>query len=236
MIVGYDTHKKLECQISLAETLRKSSHLFVVMAGRRPSSIDLKIVILGSASVGKTSIINRYCNGSFQEDTIATVGAGFFTHTVMLDETEVTLMIWDTAGEERFRSVAPSLLRGASGLILAYDVTSKESFDDLDIYIEMFLDTVNVNIDRELPVLLLANKCDLNEMDRVVDNMTVEEWKKKNKIKTFANVSAKTGQGIENAFDEFVRYLITPEHFQDAPTLQYDVMRRSSSASDMCNC
>ena len=208
------------------------------MATRRLSSIDLKIVILGSASVGKTSIINRYCNGIFQEETIATVGAGFFTHTVMVDESEVTLMIWDTAGEERFRSVAPSLLRGASGLILAYDMTNKVSFDDLDIYIEMFLDTVSVNVNEDLPVLLLANKCDLSPLDRAVDAASAEEWRRKNKIKYSAEISAKTGVGIEKAFDDFVRFLSAPEHFQESPTLHYDVVNgnQDSNSSDFCGC
>ena len=127
----------------------------------RYSSIDLKVVVLGVASVGKTSIINRYCNDSFREDSLSTIGAGFFTHSIKINDTEVTLMLWDTAGEERFRSVAPSLLRGSNGLVLVYDVTNVQSFNELEIYLEMFLDVVNVNAMSVMPVLLLGNKTDL---------------------------------------------------------------------------
>ena len=82
------------------------------------SSIDLKIVLLGPAGVGKTCVINRYCNETFIESTQSTIGAGFFPKTITINKTDVNMMIWDTAGEERFKSVAPNLLRGANCLVL----------------------------------------------------------------------------------------------------------------------
>ena len=174
---------------------------------RRMSSLDLKIVVLGSAYVGKTSIINRYCNSTFIEDTLSTIGAGFFTRTMNVDGTEVTIMLWDTAGEERFRSVAPSLLRGANGLVLVYDLTNPNSFKDIDLYMEMFLDTCNVDPTLTLPVLLLGNKCDLN---RAITQDTIDEWKKKNRVAFSYDVSAKTGQNVEDAFQKLVESLVSP--------------------------
>jgi small GTP-binding protein len=201
---------------------------------RRPSSLDLKLVVLGSASVGKTSVINRYCNGSFTEDTLSTIGAGFFTHSIEVNGTDVTLMLWDTAGEERFRSVAPSLLRGANGLILVYDTQNTASFDDLDIYMEMFLDAVNVKGMSVAPVLLLGNKIDLP--DPVVSPQVVKEWKRKNRVHFSYDVSAKTGLNIEAAFYELVKCLVSPEMFAvDKPPLQLIVPRAEKSKSG-CNC
>ena len=185
---------------------------------RKNSSVDLKLVVLGDASVGKTSIINRYCNNQFSEDTLSTIGAGFFTHTINMDDSEVTLMVWDTAGEERFRSVAPSLLRGASGLILVYDVQSMQSFDNLDIYMEMFLDAVNVNSMSPMPVLLLGNKCDLGNF--TVAEQCVKTWMEKNHVEFGYNVSAKTGENVEAAFTKLVECLVSHENACDKPTLQ----------------
>ena len=182
---------------------------------RKFSSVDLKLVVLGDASVGKTSIINRYCNDQFSEDTLSTIGAGFFTHTITMGESEVTLMVWDTAGEERFRSVAPSLLRGADGLILVYDVQSQQSFESLDVYMEMFLDVVNVSSCPVMPVLLLGNKADLQNF--VVSQAEVDAWMEKNKVQFVFNVSAKTGEGVNEAFTKLVENLVAPDNFQDAP-------------------
>ena len=175
---------------------------------RRMSSLDLKIVVLGSAYVGKTSIINRYCNGTFIEETLSTIGAGFFTNTLNVDGTEVTSMLWDTAGEERFRSVAPSLLRGANGLVLVYDVTQLSSFEDINIYMEMFLDTCKCDPSMALPVLLLGNKCDL---EPIVQPEQVEEWKIKNHVTYSGLVSAKTGENVNELMQGFIRSLVNPQ-------------------------
>ncbi|KAK8860766.1 hypothetical protein M9Y10_012432 [Tritrichomonas musculus] len=197
----------------------------------RYSSIDLKVVVLGVASVGKTSIINRYCNDSFREDSLSTIGAGFFTHSIKINDTEVTLMLWDTAGEERFRSVAPSLLRGSNGLVLVYDVTNVQSFNELEIYLEMFLDVVNVNAMSVMPVLLLGNKTDLGNF--AVPEQNVEEWKKKYKIQHSALVSAKTGENINEAFTKLVNDLIKPPNFEENKPVQL-VLQKEETSSGCC--
>lgn len=195
----------------------------------RYQSIDLKVVVLGVASVGKTSIINRYCNNTFREDSVSTIGAGFFTHSIKINDTEVTLMLWDTAGEERFRSVAPSLLRGSNGLVLVYDVTNVQSFNELEIYLEMFLDAVNVNAMSSMPVLLLGNKTDLGKP--AITELNVEEWKKKYKIKHSAFVSAKTGENINDAFTSLVNDLIKPPNFEDNKPVQLLVENKEKNTS-----
>ncbi|OHT04480.1 small GTP-binding protein [Tritrichomonas foetus] len=183
------------------------------------TNVDLKVVVLGAASVGKTSIINRYCNGTFSDETLSTIGAGFFTHSTKIDDTEVTLMIWDTAGQERFRSVAPSLLRGANGVVLVYDSHSQETFDELELYIEMFLDNLSSALtENSMPVLILGNKIDLE--GQLLSKNIVEDWMRKNRIELFYHVSAKTGENINEAFDEFLKTLIKPDNFYEAAQLQ----------------
>ena len=198
---------------------------------RRMSSLDLKIVVLGSAFVGKTSIINRYCNSTFIEDTLSTIGAGFFTRTMNVDGTEVTIMLWDTAGEERFRSVAPSLLRGANGLVLVYDLTNPNSFKDIDLYMEMFLDTCNVDPTLTLPVLLLGNK---NDLTRTITPETVEEWKRKNKVAFSYEVSAKTGENVEKAFQTLVESLVSPAQNTENAPIQIVISSGNTKKKDGC--
>lgn len=199
---------------------------------RKISSVDLKLVVLGDASVGKTSIINRYCNNQFNEDTLSTIGAGFFTHTINMADREVTLMVWDTAGEERFRSVAPSLLRGANGLILVYDVQSLPSFENLDIYMEMFLDAVNVTTMSPMPVLLLGNKADLGNFS--VGEQLVRNWKEKNHVVFSYNVSAKTGENVEDAFTKLVECLVSHESSCDKPALQLVAPKAAEPKKSCC--
>lgn len=190
----------------------------------------MKVVVLGSANVGKTSIINRYCNGIFIDDTLNTIGAGFFTHTVNIDDYEVTLMLWDTAGEERFRSVAPSLLRGTNGLVLVFDLTSPESFSNIDIYMEMFLDTCEVDMAHELPILLLGNKMDLNSQNVSDDN--IQNWLTSNKVTHYFEVSAKTGLNINEAFMEFLQAIVQPLELQTGPPIQ--IVYNNSEKQSCC--
>lgn len=196
------------------------------------SSIDLKIVVLGSAFVGKTSIINRYCNGTFLEETLSTIGAGFFTHTMMCEGSEVTAMLWDTAGEERFRSVAPSLLRGANGLVLVFDLTQPESFNDIETYMEMFLDTCKVEPGMSMPVLLFGNKCDLP--NRAITKENINDWMKKNKVTHYHDCSAKTGEGIEESFQTFIESLVTPETNIGNTPIKIEVNSKPKNSGGCC--
>ena len=185
----------------------------------RPSStIDFKIVVLGALNVGKTSVINRYINGFFQPETLNTIGAGFFNHIIKIDSFEVNLLLWDTAGEERFKSVAPSLLRGANGVIIVYDISKKSTFEEIDTYYNLFLDNVPVDINNELPILLLGNKIDLEEFEILEEE--VQEWCKQNKVTHFSNVSAKDGTNIENSIFLFLKSLLNPNILQDNPIYQ----------------
>jgi small GTP-binding protein len=176
------------------------------------SEIDLKIVVLGPTGVGKTCLIHRYCDNTFDTDTLSTIGAGFFTLARTINNTEVNLFLWDTAGEERFRAVAPSLLHGANGLILVYDISHPPPFDDLNIYFEMFLDNVSVDLSVEMPVLLLGNKCDI-ETDLPEGN--VAAWCSQKRIVHSFKVSAKTGENVTEAVEALVRTLIKPVRATD---------------------
>jgi small GTP-binding protein len=181
------------------------------------TSVGLKLVVLGSLSVGKTSVIQRYCSDVFPENQYPTTGAGFFSREVKIDGTLVNIELWDTAGEERFRSVTPKFMRGANGCVLVFDRQNLTSFRDLDAYLTLFCDTVDVTMFSVMPVLLLANKCDIPQSE--VPESLVEDWKKAHNIQFSFNASAKTGHNIETSFAEFISCLLLPENFAVMPSL-----------------
>lgn len=190
--------------------------------------LSLKVCFLGAASVGKTSILYRFCNGQFVTDVKSTIGAGFFTHVVKHHGQEVILLLWDTAGEERFRSVAPSLLRGANGLFLVYDLTRADTMESLDVYLQMFIDNVDVDVANDLPVVILGNKCDLDE--REVQQSDIQAWCEKNRIKHHFVCSAKTGQNVGEAMTALVDMMMKPIDNIDKSTLRINVPSTNRSA------
>jgi small GTP-binding protein len=93
------------------------------------ADLEAKLVVLGQASVGKTSFVIRYCKGTFDPASSSTIGASFLAKKVEVDDCVVRLQIWDTAGQERYRSISKLYYRSANCGILCYDITSQKSFE-----------------------------------------------------------------------------------------------------------
>ncbi|CAE6419495.1 unnamed protein product [Rhizoctonia solani] len=133
----------------------RTSQTRVSLTNSQPS-LDAKVVIMGSAGVGKTSLVTRYVEGRFGQTT-TTTGAFFYSKKAVVDGTKVRLQIWDTAGQERFRSMAPMYYRGASAAILVYDITSASSFED----VKLWIDELKRNCDPDLLIYIVGAKADL---------------------------------------------------------------------------
>lgn len=132
-----------------------------------PSDL-LKVILLGDAAVGKTSIRNRYLYGCFSHTYRTTIGADFITKDLVIDGRRVVLQIWDTAGQERFQSLGTYYYRGADACILCYDVNSMATFDHLARWREEFLLQSGVPDAASFPFLLLGNKTDVDARQRQV--------------------------------------------------------------------
>nr|XP_035948406.1 ras-related protein Rab-12 isoform X2 [Halichoerus grypus] len=103
----------------------------------RPADFKLQVIIIGSRGVGKTSLMERFTDDTFCEACKSTVGVDFKIKTVELRGKKIRLQIWDTAGQERFNSITSAYYRSAKGIILVYDITKKETFDDLPKWMKM---------------------------------------------------------------------------------------------------
>ena len=120
---------------------------------------NTQLIILGEAVIGKSSMLNRYCNDLFNEEHLATLGIEFAQKKYKLrkDGTEITVKVWDTAGQERFRTITTSFYRRANGVIIAFDLTSRSSFEQ----VESWIDSVSKNAEAGIATILVGNKADL---------------------------------------------------------------------------
>ena len=153
-----------------------------------------KVVVIGDSGVGKSSICTRYTKGMYNDMFITTIGVDFECHTISLDDKIIKLQIWDTAGQERFNAITNSFYRGAHGIIIVFDVTNWESFENVQKWIK--------EIGRREPdvpyKLLLGNKCDQNSK-RVITFDAANEYANKLNI-PYLETSAKDAVNVDQAF------------------------------------
>ena len=153
-----------------------------------------KLILLGDQGVGKSCILNRFLNDTFIEDYQATIGLDFQSKNVRIENQAIHLLLYDTAGQEKFRSLIPMYTRDANIILLVYDISNKDTFNHLPDWIR---DLTNVNIN-EIIFVIVANKIDLNSQRAV----TLEEGQKfaEEHDFLFQEISAKTGIGSSELF------------------------------------
>ncbi|KAJ5075258.1 small rab-related gtpase [Anaeramoeba ignava] len=157
--------------------------------------IILKCLIIGNTRVGKSCILLRYCDGKFYVNPGLTIGVDFRFARTKVNENEVKLQIWDTAGQERFRTITSTYYRSADGIIVVYDVTNIDSFEQVKNW---FLEISN-NAPPNTAVILAGNKIDLEDQRAI----TYKEGKNfaDSLNCPFMEVSAKTGENIPEIFE-----------------------------------
>ncbi|KAI8373310.1 RAB22A, member ras oncogene family, isoform CRA_a [Blakeslea trispora] len=175
------------------------------------STLEAKVVILGSQGVGKTSLVTRYISRTFSPNSTSTIGASFMTKKQTVDNCKVRLQIWDTAGQERFRAMAPMYYRGAQAALLVYDITSHESFEELSSWIE----ELKRNMTEDLVVVVAANKLDLQSQREVLYDDAQEYIARVLGPETLLyEVSAKEDDGqIEDMFIQVARILVERKQY-----------------------
>ena len=156
-------------------------------------SIRYKVVFIGNPTAGKTSLLNRICHDKFIQNYDSTIGVDFFTKTVFYNESIFKIQLWDSAGQEKYRALIPSYIRGASIIFLIYDLNHHESFDAIDNW----LGFVNQYTNKEqVKIILVGNKKDLERKVKYEEGQNLA--KKEGML--FFETSAKTGEGVVEMF------------------------------------
>ncbi|KAK3886302.1 hypothetical protein Pcinc_009545 [Petrolisthes cinctipes] len=153
-----------------------------------------KLLLIGDSGVGKSCLLLRFADDTYTESYISTIGVDFKIRTIELDGKTIKLQIWDTAGQERFRTITSSYYRGAHGIIVVYDTTDQESFNNVKQWLQEIDRYACENVNK----LLVGNKCDLTHK-KVVDYQTAKEYADTLGI-PFLETSAKNATNVEQAF------------------------------------
>lgn len=165
----------------------------------------LKVVILGNGGVGKSSLMQRFVNNEFDDQSFHTIGVEFLNKAVTVNGRQCTLQIWDTAGQERFKSLRTPFYRGADCCLLTFDLTDRHSFETLDMWRDEFLHYADVAVPNLFPFVLLGNKEDSPE--RQVSDDEAREWCARNNDMPYFETSAMTSKNVETAFIEAAKLL-----------------------------
>ena len=169
------------------------------MADEENYDILFKIVLIGDSFVGKTNIMSKYLKNEFHEDSKATVGVEFGAKKFDIEGKSVKAQIWDTAGQERYKAITTTYYKGAKGALIVYDITRKETFDSVDRWIS---ELVNCG-DKNMTMLLIGNKCDLDSQRQVTKEQG-EEKAKAFKV-AFLETSASSGENLDVAFEMIMK-------------------------------
>ena len=162
-------------------------------------SMIFKMILIGDSGVGKTNILNRYINNTFSETTKSTVGVELGTKVEEYNNTKIKVQIWDTAGQERYKSITKTYYKGAKGALIVYDITKKDSFKNIDKWIQ---DLREFGED-DAAILIVGNKSDLEESREV----TTDEVKKKAEVykMAYCETSALKSKNINYAFQTLIK-------------------------------
>ena len=161
----------------------------------------LKYVIIGDSGVGKSNILLQYINGKFVEDFKATVGVEFGAKNIEINNRIYRIQVWDTAGQEQFRSIARAYYKNSVCACIVYDITSRNSFNS----IQNWIDDCTKQTPKSILLILIGNKNDLNDKREVQYEEGAEFARRRNMI--FLETSAKTGNNINDIFEKSVQQI-----------------------------
>eukprot|EP00005_Dracoamoeba_jomungandri_P002639 CAMPEP_0174261962 /NCGR_PEP_ID=MMETSP0439-20130205/12692_1 /TAXON_ID=0 /ORGANISM="Stereomyxa ramosa, Strain Chinc5" /LENGTH=194 /DNA_ID=CAMNT_0015346583 /DNA_START=95 /DNA_END=679 /DNA_ORIENTATION=- len=163
---------------------------------------NYKLLIIGDAAVGKTSLLKRFIEHTFSTDHEVTLGVDFKTHKVEFNGVTVNLSMWDTAGQERFKEFTTAYYNTADGIIIVYDVTNEETFENVPSWLE----TIESHTDSQnIKRVLVGNKCDLKNK-RAVTTERGEEYANGVGLE-FVESSAKEGENVNSVFNKLIELL-----------------------------
>ena len=186
---------------------------------------SISLILIGDTHVGKTNFLTRYMDNKFHEVFISTVGIEREIKGVKIDNKIYKLTIWDTAGQERFKSLPIKYYKGAKGAFVVYDITRKQSFDSVDRWIN----DLKAAADKKLSVIIIGNKCDLEDQRQVTKEQGEE--KAKNNEVAFMETSAFSGENLDKAFEKMMNEVFKKCHEEMMSEGDLDIVGPSKDIS-----
>jgi small GTP-binding protein len=174
---------------------------------------NFKVLLLGDQSTEKSAFTNRFCYNLFNPSERLTIGVDFHVKTIEVQGKSIKLQIWDVGGEERFRFLLPTYCLGADAAFLLYDVSRSQTLDNIEEWSNIVHQKAG-----NIPIMLIGTKIDLAEDQREVPREHGIEVAEMNKMSAFAEVSAKTGQNVNKAFEVLTELAIHNIHGGGATT------------------
>ncbi len=163
------------------------------------SQINLKVLLVGDSSVGKTTLLLKYVEGKFSDSHITTIGVEYKDKLIKINNRDVNLQIWDTSGQERYRSITKNFYRNADGILFVFDVTKEETFNHIKDWL-----ISSDECDKDFKKIIVGNKIDL---ERVISKEKMEHFAKSKNMDCY-ETSAKTGDGVDKIFESIAELIL----------------------------
>ena len=193
------------------------------MIGTDTTVFHGRIVLVGDSSVGKTSILNMLVEKSFNPTEQSTVGANYQLFINEVNGTHVEMQVWDTAGQEKYKSLGPIYYRNAQAALVVYDQSNKETYDNLNNWIQAFISIAGI----DTIIAIVANKCDMETCE--VEEEEARRWAENNDY-IFYKTSAKTGENIDYMFGDLVKRIVKKNGAQQSR------IRAPKKHKNQCQC
>lgn len=161
-----------------------------------------KVLVIGDASTGKTSLTHRYLTGIFVDSVRLTIGVDFFSKRIKRDDDRIKLQIWDFGGEERYRFLLPTYSKGANGAMILYDITRQRTIQTIPEYVKIVREAAG-----DIPILLVGSKIDLEEYREVTYEFGVN-IAKQSSLSSFVEISSKSNINVSETFDTLIELIL----------------------------
>ena len=195
--VEQNNEKEQNSKISIDDTKYVSEIIKMTEAEEPKDMLTFKIIIIGNSGVGKTSITTSAVKNVFINDYKSTIGMEIFSLYLKVNDKPIKLQIWDTCGQEIYRSLIKNFYRNSSLAIIVYSIDKKNSFKDINLWIK----EIRVNSSPDIKIVLIGNKSDLDK-DRQVSYEEGKKYLDDDEVLKFFETSAKTGENIKKLFQE----------------------------------
>ena len=205
-------HKSKSSNDKNDETLEQGTFKLNPTPNVLNTSIVLKILLLGNGTVGKTSLINRYLKNVYNPVYLTTIGIDQSIKFLSVNNKHIKLSIWDTAGQEQFRTIAKSFYNKTDAVILCFDLTEKESLDSISYWIDQLCNKIELN---KIGIVLVGTKLDLTDFEKVEGiSEEVNKYIEKYNIKYF-KTSSLSGTNVKEVFNYLVKITLNIKKFKE---------------------